>query len=83
MDAVALVVEQNFPELHSCFCGLQHTCFAIAARRDVSSMDTTSDALDGLRELAALQGLAVLERLPRACVERQRRDTAAALSCDV
>ena len=46
-------------------------------------MDTTSDALDGLRELAALQGLAVLERLPRACVERQRRDTAAALSCDV
>ena len=29
-------------------------------------MDTTSDALDGLRELAALEGLAVLERLSRA-----------------
>ena len=46
-------------------------------------MDTTSDALNNLRELAALEGLAVLERLPRACVERQRRDMAAALSRDV
>ena len=61
MDAVALVVEQNFPELHRCFRRLQNTCFAITTRRDVSSMDTTSDALDGLRELAALEGLAVLE----------------------
>ena len=83
MDAVALVVEQNFPELDCCFRRLQDTRLPVAARRDVSSMDTPSDALDGLRELAALEGLAVLERLPRACVERQRRDTAAALSCVV
>ena len=61
MDAVALVVEQNFPELHSCFCGLQNPCFSITARRDISRMDTTRNAFNGLREFAALESLAVLE----------------------
>ena len=60
MDAVALVVEQNFPELHSCFRRLQDTCFSVTTGRDVASMDTTSNTLNNLRELAALQGLAVL-----------------------
>ena len=83
MDAVALVVEQNFPELDRCLRRLENTSLPVAARRDISSMDTTSDALDGFRELASFQSLAVLERLPRACVERHRRDTAAALSRDV
>ena len=83
MDAVALVVEQNFPELHSCFCGLQHTCFSVGARRDVARVHTTANTLNGLGEFPTFQSLAVLEGLPRACVERQRRDTAAALSCDV
>ena len=82
MNTIALVVEQNFPELHSCFCGLQNTCFAIAARRDVARVHITGDTIYTLSELASFKGLAVLERLPRACVERQRRETAAAPSRD-
>ena len=61
MDAVALVVEQNFPELHSCFCGLQHTCFSVGARRDVARVHTTANTLNGLGEFPTFQSLAVLE----------------------
>ena len=61
MDAVALVVEEHFSELHCCFCGLQNTCFSITTTSDVARMHMTSDTFNHLRELAALEGLAVLE----------------------
>ena len=82
MDAVALVVEQNFSQFYCCFRRLEHSSLPVATASDVARMHITSHTLDRLRELAALEGPAVLERLPRACVERQRRETAAAPSRD-
>ena len=61
MDAVAPVVEENFPELHRCFCGLQNTCFPIRTRRDVARVHTTANTLNGLGEFPTFQSLAVLE----------------------
>ena len=61
MDAVALVVEENFPELHSCFSGTKYSSLPVATTSDVARVHITSDALNDFRELAALESLAVLE----------------------
>ena len=61
MDAVALVVEQNFPELDCCLRRLENTCFSVGARRDVARVHTTANTLNGLGEFPTFQSLAVLE----------------------